>query len=397
MAGGTNGMTGSVGTGGIEGGGSDAASPGSMGGATAAGSGGTTTGAAGAGGSSASGGQASGGEGAGGTAAGNGGSSGAGVRPNSGLPVPPGGGVPRPDGTPGNLNVLDWAGFAAAVSYSFDDSLASQTQNYSALQATGVRMTFYVVCNNNADNPVWSQALTDGHEVANHTSHHCHDDGSGCAWGTYAGSLTQELADCSAYIIDQIGAGGVYTTAAPFGDGGYASAAMSGFMINRGVNSGQIAPNDATNPFSLPCHLAAENEAASSFNGLIDSARSAGTWQVMLVHSLGGDGGYNPISVSTVTDSVLHAKDAGDVWVDSVVNVGAYWLGQKALAAAAQTTQGDATTTWMWTLPENFPPKKYLRVTMDGGTLTQGGGALAWDDHGYYEIALDEGSLTLGP
>ena len=36
-------------------------------------------------------------------------------------------------------------------------------------------------------------------------------------------------------------------------------------------------------------------------------------------------------------------------------------------------------------------------MTVSGGTLTQGGAALAWDPHGYYEIALDAKSLTVGP
>ena len=40
---------------------------------------------------------------------------------------------------------------------------------------------------------------------------------------------------------------------------------------------------------------------------------------------------------------------------------------------------------------------KYLRVTVTGGTPMQGGAAVDWDDHGYYEVALDTGSLTLAP
>jgi hypothetical protein len=44
-----------------------------------------------------------------------------------------------------------------------------------------------------------------------------------------------------------------------------------------------------------------------------------------------------------------------------------------------------------------LPPGKYLRVKVDGGTLTQAGQTLAWDEHGYYEVALDAGSLTLSP
>ena len=66
---------------------------------------------------------------------------------SSGLPVPPGAGMPRPSGTPGNITVLNWAGFKSAVSYTFDDTNSSQISNYAALNALGVRMTFYLITN----------------------------------------------------------------------------------------------------------------------------------------------------------------------------------------------------------------------------------------------------------
>jgi hypothetical protein len=184
--------------------------------------------------------------------------------------------------------------------------------------------------------------------------------------------------------------------AAPFGDAGYATAAQSQFFINRGVAGGQIAPNDNTNPFSLPCHVAAMNEPASGFNAVIDQARTNGRWQIILIHSLGGDGGYNPVAPADVISSITRAKGFGDVWLDSVVNIGAYWRAQKVVAAVTPTTQG-SDRIWTWTLPAHFPPGKYLRVRVDGGTPKQGGTALTWDMHGYYEIALDAGSLTLSP
>jgi hypothetical protein len=34
---------------------------------------------------------------------------------------------------------------------------------------------------------------------------------------------------------------------------------------------------------------------------------------------------------------------------------------------------------------------------VDGGTSSQNGAALEWDEHGYYEIALDAGSLSWAP
>ena len=53
--------------------------------------------------------------------------------------------------------------------------------------------------------------------------------------------------------------------------------------------------------------------------------------------------------------------------------------------------------TWKWTLPANFPPGRYLRVTVSGGTVKQNGVELPWDGHGYYEIALDAGQVTVSP
>lgn len=93
-----------------------------------------------------------------------------------------------------------------------------------------------------------------------------------------------------------------------------------------------------------------------------------------------------------------------------MANVGAYWRGQKVLSSVTpMSTTGPSgngptrtptqtqTWTWTWTLPAHFPPGRLLRVKVDGGTLSQRGRPLPWDGHGYYEIALDAGSLTLSP
>ena len=58
--------------------------------------------------------------------------------------------------------------------------------------------------------------------------------------------------------------------------------------------------------------------------------------------------------------------------------------------------EGDKTV-WTWTLPGHFPLGKYLRVTVDGSTLTQKGIALPWSLHGYYEVVLDKRELILSP
>jgi hypothetical protein len=48
--------------------------------------------------------------------------------------------------------------------------------------------------------------------------------------------------------------------------------------------------------------------------------------------------------------------------------------------------------------PAHFPPSKYLRVTIGGGTLTHGGRrAPMGEPRVHYEVALDAGSLTWSP
>jgi hypothetical protein len=117
----------------------------------------------------------------------------------------------------------------------------------------------------------------------------------------------------------------------------------------------------------------------------------------VLVHGFTGgtDGAYQAVPFDQFSGSVTTSKALGDMWIDSVVNVGSYWLGQKAFTKAAPAASGAGTYTW--TLPAHFPPGKYLRVNVTGGTLTQKSAALPWNPHGYYEVALDAGSLTLAP
>ena len=312
------------------------------------------------------------------------------------LPTPPGSGVSKPSGAAGGLKVLDWAGFKAAITYTFDDSIPSQISNYSLLQSTGERMTFFLIGAGDQSSPAWAQAAKDGHELGNHTEHHCKADGTECSAGAWAGSVEAEYDLCTEHIEKAYGVSSVWTTASPYGDTGYGSVAQTRFFLNRGVWGGQIAPNDSSDSYNLPVYVAAAGDTASIFNTYIDSAHSLGKWQILLIHSLGGDGGYAPVNVEEVLASINYAKSAGDIWIDSMVNVGAYWAGQKAVTNAT-TTKSGSNIKVTWTLPAHFPPGKYVRVTVTGGTLKQGGVDLPWNDAGYYEVALDPGSLTIAP
>lgn len=311
------------------------------------------------------------------------------------LPAPPvDTPIAKPRGRAGNLEVLDWAGFKAAVSYTFDDANSSQLAHYDELQALGARYTFYLITSKaELDDPTWARAISDGHELGNHTRSHrraasgAHDDRE----------LSADIDAASQLLAQKFGVR-TWTMAAPYGDVAYARFAEPRFLLNRGVGSGLIGVNDATDPFNTPCFIPSEKAPAEAFHAQLQEARKCGKWNVVLVHGFvgGTDGAYQPVEFEQFAAAVAHAKSAGDVWIDTMVAIGAYWRGQKAFSNAKLTTHG-ATTTHAWSLPPNFPPGRVLRVRVDGGTLCQGGVPLVWDPRGYYEVSLDVGSLTLGP
>ena len=182
--------------------------------------------------------------------------------------------------------MLDWAGFKAAVSYTFDDTNSSQIQHYAELQALGVRDDVLLDHRQAAElaDPVWARAVKDGHELGNHSRRHVR-----------AGTA----ADLEAADSDLRGKFGitVYTMASPFGDASYPPLATTRYLINRGVVNGAIAPGDDTDPFNIHCYVPPARAAAATFNAEIDAVRNGGAWTTVLVHGFlgGSDGAYQPV------------------------------------------------------------------------------------------------------
>jgi peptidoglycan/xylan/chitin deacetylase (PgdA/CDA1 family) len=312
----------------------------------------------------------------------------------SGLPAPPGANnVARPAGAvPTDITILNWAGFKGAVTYSFDDNNQSQIQNYDTLNALGVPFTFYMWTGkqgNTQSNPVWARALADGHEIGNHTK--SHDGVNNCT--------SADIQAATQFIQSNLKVTPL-TMAAPSGLICFKTAEAGLFFINRGTGPAQpVMPgvNDNSDALNLNCYIPQPGQQTAVFNGNVNDGRSKGGWVIYVVHGFTGDTtAFQPVDVGQLTAAIQYTKSLGDMWIGRMVDVGSYWLGQKSFARAMRTMNGNAMT-WTWTLPGQFPKGKFLRATVSGGTLTQNGTVLTWDPHGYYEIALDAGSVTLSP
>ena len=116
----------------------------------------------------------------------------------------------------------------------------------------------------------FSRAVRDGHEIGNHTVHHCHADPTDALTALRAGcagaSIAAEFDDCTTFITKTLGAPAVWTSAWPFGDTGYASAAAERFFLRRGAMPGTVAPNDETDPSNLPIWGPAEHDGVDKFD-----------------------------------------------------------------------------------------------------------------------------------
>lgn len=287
-------------------------------------------------------------------------------------------GVAKPSGAAGGLKVLDWAGFKGAASFTFDDNTPSQLANYNALKGTGGHFTWFVVgkwlSGNSSSISGYKSSIADGQEVANHT--YSHDDSGNQS------DLTQN----QMFIQQNMGVA-AYSMAAPNCKTAWDNAAKNTLFLNRVPCGGSVAtvsPRDNTNPYGLPAYLPDQGAGEAALSGQLAN----GKWRLYVIHGFDSQGGtYQPVPIGSVTGAMSKAVMNG-YWVETMTNVGAYWQGQKLIPDSASTTA-------MWTLPAKFPPNMCLRVTTTGGTVTQKGQAVPWDSHGYYQISLDAGEVTV--
>ena len=193
----------------------------------------------------------------------------------------------------------------------------------------------------------------------------------------------------------------VYTMASPFGDASYPPLAATRYLINRGVDDGTDRAQRQHRPVQhqllhSPARAPAEHVQHRDRRGpkrpapgrrcSSTASRAAATPLTSRSH------------IGEFTASVNHAKSFGDVWIDSVRQRRRLLARAEGVRRRSRPRLRGIRRRGPGRCPRTSRPARSCASRVDGGTLTQPGGrTLTWDDHGYYEVALDAGSLTLSP
>ena len=146
--------------------------------------------------------------------------------------------------------------------------------------------------------------------------------------------------------------------AAPFGDGSYRASRRRRYLFNRGVHGGFDRAQRRHRSVHPPLlHPGRERAAPATINAEIEAAARAGGWKTCS-STASPAAATAPTSRSRIGEFVTAVeprKPLGDVWIDSVVNVGAYWRAQKLFAADHADDAGKSKT-WTWTLRRTSRP-----------------------------------------
>lgn len=241
------------------------------------------------------------------------------------------------------------AGKRAAISLSFDDARLSQADlGLGILDAFGIKASFYVSLDNMAKRlPTWQAALGAGHEIGNHTfSHPCSGNFTWARRNPLEAytlpRIEAEMLQANSAIEGHFGvtprtfAYPCGHTAVGLGGGvqSYVPLVARHFVVGRGFRA-----EWANHP--LHCDLA--QIFAIQLDGLpfpavktwIDLTVADFGWLVFAGHEVGTSGQYSVHRAVLEATCAYLARLGGDVWVDTVANVGAYLKDARPAACVA--------------------------------------------------------------
>lgn len=230
-----------------------------------------------------------------------------------------------------NYEIARWKGFAdAAITFTFDDNTAYQYDiAIPMFDEYGFNATFYPVINWEPKWDVFSNAVTNGHEVGSHTVSHRNLANLSIA------DQEIELKDSKNAIDQMLGAGACKTMAYPFCSPSDKMLAQKNFIAVRHCQ-GQIekaCPDDMVNISSIICGDQGDIKTFNDFKNKAIEAAELNGWCVYLLHGIDNDGGYSPVPSEVLGHSLAYFNNARDkYWVDTFSNVARYIMQRNCLS-----------------------------------------------------------------
>jgi len=219
-------------------------------------------------------------------------------------------------------------GAEAAVSLTYDDTLASQLDNaLPAVDQQGLKMTFFLVTNQLSSAALrarYEAALAAGHELGSHSVTHPCDTAS----YTLATMDTTEL-DPSLATLRSMGVTAPFTYAYPCGTNtvgasqSYIPDVKARFSAARGV-AGIIANPKTVDLSNTPGLFLPETDTTGAMAvGYVTEARAQKGWVIFGFHGVGGDYSIYPKTGHDALVQYLGANKA-KVWTATFRDVAAY-------------------------------------------------------------------------
>ncbi|MBN1481730.1 T9SS C-terminal target domain-containing protein [candidate division KSB1 bacterium] len=214
----------------------------------------------------------------------------------------------------------------AAVSFTFDDGSPNQySKAIPIFNEFDLILTLFIVTGETFAWPAnWEalkQAASEGHEIASHTVTHT-------SFADLNDSLeTIELRESREKIESFITGQKCITMAYPYCVTGNKSI-LSDYYLAARICSGTIepkTPRDFMAISSIICGTEGSVKTAENFLTRASSAIRSNGWCVFLLHGIDNDGGWSPVTLTTLRETVqLFKENSHDYWVETFGNVVRY-------------------------------------------------------------------------
>jgi oligosaccharide reducing-end xylanase len=300
-----------------------------------------------------------------------------------------------------------WRGFkSAAVSYTFDDGMASLASIAIPMfnePNFGFKLTAYPVINWGPNWTALQNAAAAGHEISSHTMSHPHMSGMSIP------SQTTELANSQSTINSHIPGLQCDTLAWPYCEPGNEALAATYYIAARHCQ-GFIEGNTPSNFYeisSIICGSSGVNSTAA-FIAKFDSVTASKGWCVFLIHGV-NEGAYSPLSSAALRGGLEYLNThRSTLWVQTFGNVVRYIRERNAVSVTELSNQGaiitlqvtdtlnDANYNYPITIRRPLPAGwTFVNVSQDGHAVTSSIVDVNSIQYVMFDVVPDGGNVVL--